>query len=80
MDGVFIRKKFSLQLFLLFFCGLFFIGMYIFLNVADPVATNGILSFLVFGILILLSAIASWLFNFGAYFRIDKDSIKALKL
>lgn len=77
MDGIFIRKKFSLQLFLLFFCGLLFIGMYIFLNVVDPVATNGILSFLVFGILILLSAIASWLFNFGAYFRIDEDSIKA---
>lgn len=74
---MFLRKKFNVRLFLLFACGLFFIGLYIFLNIVDPEATNEPLTFLIMGILIILVVIPSWLLNFGAYIRIDENSIKA---
>ena len=77
MDGVFLRKKFNIWLFLLFVCGLFFIGLYIFLNIVDPKATSELLTFLIIGILIILVVIPSWLLNFGAFIHIDEDSIKA---
>ena len=77
MDGVFLRKKFNGWLFLLFVCALFFIGLYIFLNIVDPKATSELLTFLIIGILIILVVIPSWLLNFGAFIRIDEDSIKA---
>ena len=77
MDGIFLRKKFNIWLFLLFLCGLAFIGMYIFLNIVDPEATGGILTFLIVGILICLVVIPSWFLNFGAYLHIDETSIKA---
>ena len=77
MDGVFLRKKFNIWLFLLFACGLFFIGLYIFLNIVDPEATSELLTFLIMGILIILVVIPSWLLNFGAFIHIDEDSIKA---
>ena len=77
MDGVFLRKKFNGWLFLLFVCGLFFIGLYIFLNIVDPKATSELLTFLIMGILIILVVIPSWLLNLGAYIHIDKTSIKA---
>lgn len=74
---MFLRKKFNIWLFLLFVCGLFFIGLYIFLNIVDPKATSELLTFLIIGILIILVVIPSWLLNFGAFIRIDEDSIKA---
>lgn len=77
MEGMFLRKKFNVWLFLLFICGLFFIGLYIFLNIIDPMATSELLTFLIMGILIILVVIPSWLLNFGAFIRIDEDSIKA---
>lgn len=77
MEGMFLRKKFNIWLFLLFVCGLFFIGLYIFLNIVDPKATSELLTFLIIGILIILVVIPSWLLNFGAFIRIDEDSIKA---
>ena len=77
MEGVFLRKKFNIWLFLLFICGLFFIGLYIFLNIVDPKATSELLTFLIMGILIILVVIPSWLLNFGAFIHIDEDSIKA---
>jgi hypothetical protein len=77
MDGVFLRKKFNGWLFLLFVCGLFFIGLYIFLNIVDPKATCELLTFLIMGILIILVVIPSWLLNFGAFVHIDENSIKA---
>lgn len=77
MEGMFLRKKFNIWLFLSFACGLFFIGLYIFLNIVDPEATNELLTFLIMGILIILVVIPSWLLNFGAFIRIDKNSIKA---
>ena len=77
MEGVFLRKKFNIWLFLLFICGLFFIGLYIFLNIVDPKATSELLTFLIMGILIILVVITSWLLNFGAFIHIDEDSIKA---
>ncbi len=77
MEGMFLRKKFNIWLFLLFACGLFFIGLYIFLNIVDPEATSELLTFLIMGILIILVVIPSWLLNFGAFIRIDEDSIKA---
>ena len=77
MEGMFLRKKFNICLFLLFACGLFFIGLYIFLNIVDPKATSELLTFLIMGILIILVVIPSWLLNFGAFIHIDEDSIKA---
>lgn len=77
MEGKFLRKKFNIVLYLLFVCGVFFIGLYIFLNIVDSQATDGLLSFLILGILIILVVIPSWLLNFGAFIRIDKDSINA---
>ena len=74
---MFLRKKFNIWLFLLFACGLFFIGLYIFLNIVDPEATSELLTFLIMGILIILVVIPSWLLNFGAFIHIDEDSIKA---
>ena len=77
MEGMFLRKKFNIWLFLLFACGLFFIGLYIFLNIVDPGATSELLTFLIMGVLIILVVIPSWLLNFGAFIHIDDDSIKA---
>ena len=77
MEGMFLRKKFNSWLFLLFACGLFFIGLYIFLNIVDPGVTSELLTFLIMGILIILVVIPSWLLNFGAFIHIDEDSIKA---
>ncbi|MDD6915696.1 MAG: hypothetical protein PUJ07_05435 [Eubacteriales bacterium] len=77
MEGMFLRKKFNIWLFLLFACGLFFIGLYIFLNIVDPGVTSELLTFLIMGILIILVVIPSWLLNFGAFIHIDEDSIKA---
>ena len=74
---MFLRKKFNVWLFLLFVCGLFFIGLYIFLNIVDPKETSELLTFLIMGILIILVVIPSWLLNFGAFIHIDEDSIKA---
>ncbi len=74
---MFLRKKFNILLFLLFACGLFFIGLYIFLNIVDPGVTSELLTFLIMGILIILVVIPSWLLNFGAFIHIDEDSIKA---
>lgn len=77
MEGMFLRKKFNVWLFLLFACGLFFIGLYFFFNITDPTATGETLTFLIMGILIILVVIPSWLLNYGAFIHIDEDSIKA---
>lgn len=74
---MFLRKKFNVWFFLLFLCGLAFIGMYIFLNIVDPTATSELLTFLIVGIMICLVVIPSWLLNYGAFIHIDEDSIKA---
>ena len=77
MEGMFLRKKFNVWLFLLFLCGLAFIGMYIFLNIVVPKATSELLTFLIVGVMICLVVIPSWLLNLGAYIHIDETSIKA---
>ena len=77
VEGMFLRKKFNSWLFLLFVCGLFFIGLYIFLNIVDSEATSELLTFLIIGILIILVVIPSWLLNFGAFIHIDENSINA---
>lgn len=77
MEGVFLRKKFNIWLFLLFLCGLFLVGLYIFLNVVDPESTSESRTFFIMGILICLVVIPSWLLNYGAFIHIDEDSIKA---
>ena len=77
MEGIFLRKKFNIWLFLLFACGFFFVGLYIFLNIVDTEATSELLTFLIMGILIILVVIPSWLLNLGAFIHIDEDSIKA---
>ncbi len=77
MEGIFLRKKFNIRLFLLFLCGLAFIGLYIFINIVDPIATNQVLVFLIIGIMICLIVIPSWMLNLGAFIHVDEDSIKA---
>lgn len=77
MDGIFLRKKFNVWLSLLFICGLFFIGLYIFINIVDPTATNDLLTFLIMGIVLILVVVLSWILNSGAFIRISEDSIKA---
>ena len=77
LEGIFLKKKFNGWFFVLFLCGLSFIGLCIFLNIVDSEATSGVLTFLIVGILLCLSAILSWLLNFGAFIHINEDSIKA---
>ena len=77
MDGIFLRKKYNINLYTLFFCGLFFIGMYVFINIVDPLATQASLVLLIMGIVACLIVIPSWLLNLGAFFHIDETSIHA---
>ena len=77
MEGKFLRKKFDVWLFLLLACGLFFIGLFIVLNIANPEATSELLTFFIAGIVIILVVIPSWLWNWGAFIRIDEVTIKA---
>lgn len=77
MDGIFIRKKTSIWLILLLLCGIFFIALYIFLNSVDSEATSELLTFLIFGILLILVTIPSMLLNHGAYIHIEENSIHA---
>ncbi len=74
---MFLRKKYNVWFFVLFACGLYFIGLYIFFNITDPDATGESPTFLIAGIFIILVAISSLLLNFGAFIRIEEDSIKA---
>ena len=76
MSGEFLRKKFNPMLFFMFVCGLILIGFYFFFNTTDPEATSGTLTFLIFGVLIILFTIHSWFFNLGAYLTVDENSIK----
>lgn len=77
MEGEFLRKKFDIWLFLLFVCGLYLIGLHIFINIVDTDATSEMLTLLIMGILICLVVIPLWLLNIGAFIHIDEDSIKA---
>lgn len=77
MDGIFLRKNFNVHLFLLFLCGFAFIGLYFFLGIVDPEAPGELRTFLYVGILLWSFVIPSWLLNFGAYFRIEGDSVRA---
>ena len=77
MEGVFLKKKFSIWLCLLFICGLFLIGLNVFLIVVDKEAAAEIPILLIFGILVCLGVVPFWFFNFGAYFRVEEDSVKA---
>ena len=74
---MFLRKKFNIWLFLLFVCGLFFIGLYFFFNITDPTVSSENITVLIMGIIICLIAIPSWLLNLGAYIHIDETTIKA---
>lgn len=77
MDGIFLRKKFNIWLFIMLISGLFFIGLYIFLKVYDPLATSETVLLLILGLMIILCTIPSWLLNSGAFIRVESDSIKA---
>ena len=77
MDGIFNRKKTNIWLVLLLLCGIFFVALYIFLNMVDPEASSELLTFLIMGIICGLIAIPSMLLNHGAYIRIEENSIKA---
>lgn len=77
MDGIFIRKKINIWLVLLLLCGIFFVILYVFLNMVDSEATSGLLTFLIMGIICGLIAIPSMLLNRGAYIRIEENTVKA---
>lgn len=77
MDGVFIRKKTNIWLVLLLLCGIFFVILYIFLNMVDSEATSELLTFLIMGITCGLIAIPSMLLNHGAYIHVEENAIKA---
>lgn len=76
MDGIFIRKN-NIWLVLLLLCGIFFVALYVFLNIVDSEATSELLTFLIVGILCGLVAIHSMLLNHGAYIRIEENTIQA---
>ncbi len=76
MDGVFLRKKFDIGLFILFLFGLFFIGLYVFCYIVASPKNGQSLSFLIMGMFMWLIVIPSWLLNFGAFIRVDDNSVK----
>ena len=77
MDGIFIRKKTKIWLVLLLLCGIFFVILYVFLNMVDSEATSELLTFLILGIIFGLIAIPTMLLNHGAYIHIEENTIKA---
>ena len=77
MDGIFIRKKSNIWLVLLLLCGIFFVILYVFLNMVDSEATSELLTFLIMGIVCGLIAIPSMLLNHGAYIHIEENTVKA---
>lgn len=77
MDGIFIRKKTNIWLVLLLLCGIFFVVLYVFLNMVDSEATSELLTFLIMGIVCGSIAIPSMLLNRGAYIHIEENAIKA---
>ena len=77
MDGIFIRKKTNIWLVLFLLCGIFFVILYVFLNMVDSEATSELLTFLIMGIICGLIAIPSMLLNHGAYIHIEGNTIKA---
>lgn len=78
MDGVFFLKKTNLWLaLLLLLCGLFFVGLYVFLNIVDSEATSELRIFLIMGILCGVVAIPSVLLNHGAYIHVEENTITA---
>ncbi len=77
MEGIFIRKKFISPLGMMSLCGIFLIGLYIFLSNVDSQAANGSLFFLLLGIIYCLAAIPPLTLNYGAYLHVSEESIKA---
>ena len=77
MDGIFIRKKTSTLIILLLLSGIFLIGLYIYWSLVDPEAISGLLTLLIFGILIELVTIPAMLLNHGAYIQVGENTIKA---
>ena len=77
MDGIFIHKKTNIWLVLLLLCGIFFVILYVFLNMVDSEATSELLTFLIMGIVFGLIAIPSMLLNYGAYFHVEENTVKA---
>ena len=77
MEGIFIRKKTNIWLVLLLLCGIFFVALYVFLNIVDSEATSELLIFLIIGILCGLVAVPSMLLNHSAYIHVEENTIKA---
>lgn len=78
MYGNFVlRRKTKNTWLILLLCGIFFIALYIFLNIVDSEATNKLLAFLVFGVLLCLAAISSMLLNHRTYIHIEENFIHA---
>lgn len=75
MEGFFVHKKAGSWLFLL--CGIFSLGLYVFLNTVDPAATGEVVIFIIFGVVLCLSALISLQFNRGASLCADEAGIRA---
>lgn len=75
MEGFFVHKGAGSWLFLL--CGIFFLGLYVFLNTVDPAATGEVVIFIILGVVLCLSALISLQFNRGAHLCVDKAGIRA---
>ncbi|MGM9587055.1 MAG: hypothetical protein ACI3VA_06175 [Candidatus Limivicinus sp.] len=77
MDGVFIRKKTNVWNILFLLCGIFFVFLYVFLNIVDPEASSELLIFLISGILCSSAGFFLMLLNHGAYIHVRENTINA---
>lgn len=73
MTGVFIRKKNGSIWCLI--CGLFLVGLFLFLNFADSGEINNSYVGIIFGGVITFFSVMSLFFNYKAFFVIDDDRI-----
>lgn len=76
MEGIFIHKK-TMVWAVLLLCGLFFVALYVFLNIVDAEASGELRVFLLFGILLTLTATLPVQMNRGAYLRIEENAVHA---
>lgn len=74
IEGIFKKKYFGNIISLL--CGLFLIGLFVFLGFVDSEATNNDLSGIVFGAIICIFSTIFLFFNFKAFVHIDENHIK----
>lgn len=77
MKSKFPRKKSNIKYVLLFLCGLFLIGLYVFLRINDPEQYTSFRALLYVGVVICVVLVPLRLWNHGAFIHVDDDGIKA---